>query len=654
MQTTRTEKSCKATLSWLYYGAMSEGITTTEPLGEAYPGRQSRIGGWLPLFFLVALLAAVSMPLAGLSVPSSLDASEAVLAELEEKLLAFERDLVKPDGSGRALEQPELLFVERPRVSPGPSDLIRQPLAGPEALGLEAWRWRVEGRPVEIDRATFRPWHVALGELESVESVRVFVIDGSFSANQDQGHAEERFGSRHVMTVKGRTGPGGVAHLSGEFELDWLRGEDGWRIREWRDQRLTGTFAVATLFEDATEKALPGSLSNQLRRSPHEEEVQRYLTSPESFRPPHPQFQAVSHDRHPAVSVVDIDRDGWDDLYVTSRLGRNRLLRNLGNGTFEDSSVAYGLDFEGSSSCALFLDFDQDGDLDLFLCRTLERSRLLIQQDGRFVDVSERSPEPLPMHVASASVADYDGDGRLDIYVSTYNKTTTRGLGLEGMLSADPSSPMPSASALAEMAADERVWTNVWGPANLLLRNMGDASFERAGLKAGAQLFRQTFQASWSDYDLDGDPDLYLANDYAPNNLLRNRGDGTFEDVTEPSHTSDRGFGMGASWGDYDRDGRPDLYVSNMFSKAGKRVVRKMLGEDSQLAEMARGNSLFRNGPGDFERASARDGFEVVERTGWSWGGQFVDVDNDGWLDVAVLNGYYTVPAHLRKLPVDT
>ena len=125
-------------------------------------------------------------------------------------------------------------------------------------------------------------------------------------------------------------------------------------------------------------------------------------------------------------------------------------------------------------------------------------------------------------------------------------------------------------------------------------------------------------------------------------------------DATEETETADIGFGMGVAYGDYDNDGDQDLYVTNMFSKAGRRIT-DMMGElGREFAPMARGNTLFGNAGARFERRSGLDESALqVEAAGWSWGGQFVDVDNDAFLDVYALSGYYTAPDEVA-IPVDT
>jgi len=178
-----------------------------------------------------------------------------------------------------------------------------------------------------------------------------------------------------------------------------------------------------------------------------------------------------------------------------------------------------------------------------------------------------------------------------------------------------------------------------------LLENDGNGHFRSLESDVGAKP-AVSRGAAVGDLDGDGDPDLYLANDFAPNNLLRNDGEGRFVDVTGESNTADIGFGMGASWGDYDFDGRPDLYVANMYSKAGRRITSQVPGRDPRLADMSRGNSLFRNRGKRFEKVSGLEPPALaVERAGWSWGGQFVDVDNDGFLDVYAASGMFTAPA---------
>ena len=176
-----------------------------------------------------------------------------------------------------------------------------------------------------------------------------------------------------------------------------------------------------------------------------------------------------------------------------------------------------------------------------------------------------------------------------------------------------------------------RIFNSV-GPPNLLLLNAGNGRFDRSPHNDDVQIWRHSYQSTFCDFDGDGDSDIYVANDYAVNSLLRNDGADGFTDVAAATGTTDIGFGMGAAWGDYDNDGRQDLYVSNMYSKAGKRITGQLAGIDDRYGLMARGNSLFRNLGDRFQKVSGLDAGDLhVEKAGWSWAGQFVDFNNDGF-----------------------
>ncbi len=538
---------------------------------------------------------------------------------------------------------PDALVME---LAPAPESVDGSGARALDALGVRRWRWHAADEPGVPVRAA-APWPSLSAWTGAPVVADLHLDDGDFVDGDG-----ERFRTTATLTLRAA---GRVATM--EIVADWRLDAGGWQVETLAPAAPARLFeARETWFAEVAEQALGADEAEAARRSQQEEWVRAMLQDPEGFDPPHPAFHAVSHDRHPAVSVTDLDRDGWDDLYLMPQWGRNRFYRNRGDGTFEEVAERLGLDIPSHTSCALFLDFDNDGDLDAFLCRTLERSRLLEQRAGRFVDVSATAGVTLPKYVASASAADVDGDGLLDLYVATYTKKLTLPLSVEGVVAIDPSLPQPTVDELAELIAKERNNVDSAGPANVLLRNTGGLRFKDATRAANLVLFRHTYQAAWSDIDVDGDVDLYLANDYGPNNLYRNLGDGTFEDVTAPSGTADRGFGMGVAWGDYDGDGREDLYVSNMYSRAGSRITRKIAQLEPVFAKMAGGNTLFRNVDGDrFAVVSGSDpGDLAVERTGWSWGGQFADVDNDGWLDLAVLNGYYTAPDVVTPLPVDT
>jgi hypothetical protein len=189
------------------------------------------------------------------------------------------------------------------------------------------------------------------------------------------------------------------------------------------------------------------------------------------------------------------------------------------------------------------------------------------------------------------------------------------------------------------------IYTAMPGPPNVMLKNLGGGRFKDFTKETGLGVFRNTYQATWADFNGDGNPDVYLANDFGPDNLFRNDGNGKFTDISAEAGAEDPGFGMGASWGDYDNDGKLDLYVSNMYSKAGRRVTSQLDYINPLFAQMAQGNSLYRNTGGRFEKVSGLQAPALmVGKAGWSWGSQFADVDNDGYLDIYALSGYYTSP----------
>ncbi|MEE3198684.1 MAG: VCBS repeat-containing protein, partial [Planctomycetota bacterium] len=158
---------------------------------------------------------------------------------------------------------------------------------------------------------------------------------------------------------------------------------------------------------------------------------------------------------------------------------------------------------------------------------------------------------------------------------------------------------------------------------------------------------RFSFAAAWEDYDQDGDADLYVANDFGRNNLYRNDGNLRFTDVAGEKNAEDSASGMSVSWSDYDRDGVMDLYVSNMFSAAGRRVTSQQLFKPGasalvrkRLQRFARGNTLLR---GRKDAAFSDESLQANVNMGrWAWASSFVDLNADGWDDLVVANGYIT------------
>ena len=140
----------------------------------------------------------------------------------------------------------------------------------------------------------------------------------------------------------------------------------------------------------------------------------------------------------------------------------------------------------------------------------------------------------------------------------------------------------------------------------------------------------------WKDYKRYTYP---LGLDLGPVSFLSGLTASTYDAATDQS----------ASWGDYDNDGRMDLYLSAMSSKAGRRILTQIPDVDPRFSILAAGNALYRNAPNAFEKTSGASSPKIeVEQSGWDWGAQFVDLNNDGWLDIFSLSGFYTAPKQVE------
>ena len=330
------------------------------------------------------------------------------------------------------------------------------------------------------------------------------------------------------------------------------------------------------------------------------------------------------------LMLADLNGDGLEDVYLCQQGGLpNLLFLRQSDGTMLDVSEESGADWMDFTSCALGIDLDNDGDRDLVVA--MQFQLILMRNDGgaKFEQVKTI---PLSSQTFSISAADYDLDGDLDIYTCGYNASLDE-LGESGALG----SPLPFHDA-----------NN--GGRNTFLQNNGAFSFSDVTKEVGFDQNnrRFSFAAGWEDFDRDGDPDLYVANDYGRNNLYRND-EGKFVDVAKELVVEDMSSGMSVSWGDYNRDGTSDLYVSNMFSSAGNRVTFQKQFQGGVAADalptfkrFARGNTLFEaDGQGGFKDVSLEAGATMAR---WAWGSRFADLDNDGWEDILVANGFISTP----------
>jgi len=355
------------------------------------------------------------------------------------------------------------------------------------------------------------------------------------------------------------------------------------------------------------------------------------------------------------ITTVDYDDDGFYDLFIPDGV-ESRLFRNLGEGPdglprFEDVTAAAGLSGLDGVSVGLFADVDNDGHKDFFVSRTFQPNQLFRNRgDGTFVDVTEGAGLAPDCCTTVASWADYDNDGDLDLYVGRY---------------LEPREEIPT-TFYARNGEFNRFYRNDGTGAD------GQPRFTDVTEEAGIGEVGLCLGSVFGDYDDDGDADLYVVNDFGRNTLYRNEGDGTFEDVTVATGTLAYGAGMNASMGDYNNDGRIDVYVTNIRSEYAwfgeKPTARRYLVNSIQqgvwwtdfplyfeifrqsgpefhkvFQQMGSGNNLLRNdGPGP------DGGYRFTDVTwdtgtnppGWFWGASFADFDNDGWQDLYAANGW--------------
>ena len=527
--------------------------------------------------------------------------------------------------------------------------------------------WTVDEHARSIAISQLRMWEPLLKDVDYFEHAKFYIIRGDVDLD-DPRLFDADVGFSGVAYLKDGHWRGVKATQQVRWRSvgDDASGDDAsgtWVIDTWQLKSVKTFDSGRMLFTEVVERTL--SQIDDRREalvSAHDHHVTSHLTREQLLLPirDHGKYFSITAEmQHPALSVVDIDRDGWDDLYVMTRWQRNQLLRNRGDGTFVNIAKKLGLDVLGASAAAVFADFDNDGDSDLMLGRTLERSRYYMNEGGRFIDRSESHvTQPLPYLVTSACASDYNGDGLLDVYLSTYGFPAYGEQAVDSW--ADDMLSPEQARFMTGLYADKKHgyhrFVNSVGPPNVLLVNTGEGQFEVAPESEQLAQWMNSFQSTWSDFDDDGDPDLYVSNDFAPDALFRNDGAAGFRDITlEAGGEAMAGFGMGASWGDYDNDGQRDLYVSNMYSKAGLRITSRIKDLDSRFRRSADGNRLFRNlGSGKFGLRSGQNPDEMhVVKAGWSWGGQFMDVDNDGYLDLYVPNGFRTPPEAIAA-PIDT
>lgn len=562
---------------------------------------------------------------------AALVASEELILELIPRLKKFEAELFATDCTFHGLAPP----VHSDTTYPN--------------LGVRKREWLLPSQSPTAKSPALADLLTPPGEaLGSLSHPHFTIVTGRFNSSHTLFRTEVRCSA---------SAPG--ISVDSRHTVSWTKSGNApwaWQISAWKKNGLTTLQGSTPLFEEVLDQVLPDPRTLAAARTSLHQKIliENYFGGKPADLPSgysDTRFFPDSINIHPALSVADVDGDGLDDLYLCVRWGKNLLLRNRGDGTFEECAARYGLDIDGRNTVALFADFDNDGDPDLFLGRSLERSLFFVNQGGRFQPHSNPvSNGALPWLITSASAADVNNDGLLDLYLCTYSP-----LDINSRISGQPDRsslewarrflPAEQAAEVTRRRAAAHSYLAQVGPPNVLLLGRG-THFEIAPDSETLSGYRNSFHAAWNDFDQDGDQDLYVANDFAPDHFFRNDGADGFTDITTVAGIDGMGFAMGAAWGDYDGDGWDDVYVSNMYSKAGRRITGQIPGLDRRFSAVSGGNFLYRNrGDGSLERVSGADDKPVpVHDAGWSWGGQFCDFDNDSHLDLYVSSGFYTPP----------
>jgi len=472
------------------------------------------------------------------------------------------------------------------------------------ALVTEVRRLAGEHRRTSVDGAGFAAYlRSRLADFSMMQGARVRVL------HLDRTHDDEgRWDARVLLTVSGADAQGEPRTFKSILEAGLV----------FVDGRKIADGPVLNRL-DVTSEVLAVS-----RRLLMEEATERFgladLDLPDNWKLP---LKENRNQRY-QLAAEDFNRDGFMDVILGTNHGRPYLLMSVEGRRFEEVAHAAGLPTDTVepkllNSLVAWIDYDNDGYPDLIL-----GGRLYHNLEGKgFQDVTHASRLVFNKGPLGCTIADFNADGLLDIYALH-------------QLAHDP-----TPAGKPSWVDDEHS-----GARNELWLNEGDGRFRNVTqvARAGAGR-RQTFAASAFFYDDDRFPDLYVANDFGRNVLLRNLGDGTFEDLSGKTRAADFATSMGVATGDLDNDGTSEIYVANMYSKMGRRIIAHVDAADyppgvyEQIEGSCAGNRLYRRAPGrsDFEELS--DALEI-NGVGWAYAPSMVDLDGDGWLDLYATTGF--------------
>jgi hypothetical protein len=572
---------------------------TVRPAGHRVPSRRLPLPT-LPLFLLLAL---AGLPPLGAQAPQ--DADRARLEVIEDLSESLANDMLDFSVAVRDRDAARMGKYFSDTVTAAPLPSVPGPLE-PAVKWISNRTWNPPaGRPTSAASraAVLADWEQLLDRLAEVEDVRFKVRGATFDAA--------------AQAVTGASMPTAVPGARGEARIAfWLVGRNTDGQREW----LRGTFEAAVLYPDGGPWHITALQKPALGSVVASEDLFSEVSVPAGVARRLPAYGTPQNSGFAwnGAAAGDVDGDGWVDLLVTTG-NRNVLYLNDGNGGFREASADTGIGQLASGTAPLLLDYDNDGDLDVFIAAVGQQVLLenRLKPDGvlRFEDVS------LEMRVAvhavgfSASAADVNGDGRPDIYVTSYN---------------DYGRVTPNS------------WTEATnGTPNLLFVSQPDGTYRERAAEWGVSDGRWSYAAAFADITGDGRPDLYVANDFGENALFIHQGE-RFRDEARERGVLDTGYGMGVAFGDFDNDGRLDLHVTNMSSTAGNRILGRMFPDadpsTNLLKKLAAGNNLYRNlGNGMFQDVTKDVGGLPGQ---WAWGGGFIDFDNDGVEDLYSPNGF--------------
>ena len=336
------------------------------------------------------------------------------------------------------------------------------------------------------------------------------------------------------------------------------------------------------------------------------------------------------------VAIGDYDGDGRPDLFVVTKTKGCRLFRNLGGYRFEDVTERAGVGATPGiwNTGAAFVDINNDGLLDIYVCRFNAPNLLYVNQgDGTFKEMAHAYGLDVVDACGMAYFSDYDRDGWLDVFIQT--------------------------NLLDNNAHPD-------GQRNYLFHNNHDGTFSNVTESAGIRGEGHGHSAQWWNYDGDGWPDLYVANDFAaPDILYHNNRDGTFTNVIDRVLPHMPYSSMGGDLGDVLNDGHMDYFAADMAEATHEQDQRGMADSRSRTTEDLQNpgrapqyerNTLYiATGTGPCLEAAQLAGLDA---TGWTWSPRFEDLDNDGRLDLFVTNGMYREAHNLdilaRQAAADT